>query len=277
MDEPACPGCQALQRQVAELRAQVAEQGRRLEQALAAGKRQAAPFRKGPPEPKLRWVAGRATTYAIDERRSASVLERVIGQDWSGVLRHDGFASYGRFGEAIHQQRAAHVLRRARDLLEWATRGAVRFPRQVIALFTEAIHLRNECLRGVVSPEELATRRDALDDRLLEMAGRPRPVPEHERLAKHLWKYAEQWFGFLSDPTVEATNWQAEQAVRPAVVNRKVYGGNRTAAGAQAQGVLMSVLETCRWQARSALDHISQTLRAVGNLLLPRPVLLPSR
>jgi transposase len=223
------------------------------------------------------WVADGATAYRIDEQRSAAVLEGVIGRDWDGLLSHDGFASYGRFEEAIHQQCAAHILRRARDMLEWATRGAVHFPRQVIALFTEAIHLRNDCLRGLLSPEDLAARRDAFDDRLLELAGRPRYVPEHERLAKHLWNYAEQWFGFLSDATVEATNWQAEQAVRPAVVNRKVYGGNRTAAGAQAQGVLLSVLETCRRQARSAMDHVSQTLRAVGNRLLPRPVLLPTR
>jgi transposase len=223
------------------------------------------------------WVGDRATAYGIDPRRSAAVLERVIGPDWGGTLSHDGFASYGRFAGAIHQQCAAHVLRRARDMLEWATRGAVRFPRQVIALFTGAIHLRNECLRGVLTPEGLAAQRDAFDDRLLELAGRPRCVPEHERLAQHLWNYSEQWFGFLTDPTVEATNWQAEQAIRPAVVNRKVWGGNRTAAGAHAQGVLMSVLETCRRQARSALDHVSQTLRSVGNLLLPRPVLLSSR
>ena len=52
MDEPACPGCRALHKQVAELQAQVAEQGQRLEEALRAGKRQAAPFRKGPPKPK---------------------------------------------------------------------------------------------------------------------------------------------------------------------------------------------------------------------------------
>lgn len=223
------------------------------------------------------WVANRATAYGIDPRRSAAALERVIGPDWGGTLSHDGFASYGRFAEAIHQQCAGHVLRRARDMLEWATRGAVRFPRQVIALFTAAIHRRNECLRGALTPEELAAQRDAFDGRLLELAGRPRRVPEHERLAQHLWDHSEQWFGFLTDPAVEATNWQAEQAIRPAVVNRKVWGGNRTAAGAHAQEVLMSVLETCRRQARSALDHVSQTLRAVGSLLLPRPELLPTR
>src|SRR5262245_49719089 len=105
------------------------------------------------------WVGDRATAYAIDPRRSAEVLERVIGVDWPGVLSHDGFASYGRFGEAIHQQCVAHMLRRARDLLATATRGAVRFPRQVIALFTEAIHWRNATPQGVLTMDQLDRQR----------------------------------------------------------------------------------------------------------------------
>jgi transposase len=223
------------------------------------------------------WVGERATAYGIDPRRSAAALERVIGVDWGGVLGHDGFASYQRFTGAVHQQCAGHVLRRARELLGAATRGAVRFPRQVIALFTEAIHSRNRFLRGELPLEELQALRDEFDERLLALARRPRRAPEYERLAWHLWDHSEQWFTFVTDPSVEATNWPAEQAIRPAVVNRKVWGGNRTAAGARAQGVLMSVLETCRRQARSALDYLSQTLRAAGNVLLPRPVLLPTR
>ena len=51
MDEPACPGCRALMVEVAALRAQVVDLTRRLDEALRAGKRQAAPFRKGPPKP----------------------------------------------------------------------------------------------------------------------------------------------------------------------------------------------------------------------------------
>jgi transposase len=201
----------------------------------------------------------------------------VIGVDWDGVLSHDGFASYQRFTEAVHQQCTAHVPRRARELLETATRGAVRFPRQGIALFTEAIHERNRFLRGEASLEALQTRRDEFDDRLLALARPSRSPAEYERLAKHLWNPSEKWFAFVSDPTIEATTWKAEQAIRPAVVNRKVWGGNRTAAGAHAQGVLSSVLETCRRQTRSALDYVSQTLRSVGNRLLPRPVLLSTR
>ena len=42
MDEPACPDCRALLKRVGELEAQVAELTRRLDEALRAGKRQAA-------------------------------------------------------------------------------------------------------------------------------------------------------------------------------------------------------------------------------------------
>lgn len=50
MDEPACPGCRELAKRVAELEALVKELTRKLEEALRVGKRQAAPFRKGPPK-----------------------------------------------------------------------------------------------------------------------------------------------------------------------------------------------------------------------------------
>src|SRR5207253_9496977 len=66
------------------------------------------------------WVGERATAYAIDSQRSAAALERVIGLGWDGILSHDGYATYERFTEAIHQQCLAHVLRRAQELQERA-------------------------------------------------------------------------------------------------------------------------------------------------------------
>jgi transposase len=65
------------------------------------------------------WVGDQgATCYVIDAQRSAWVLEAVIGGDWSGTMTHDGFASYDRFAEAVHQQCVGHALRRARTLAE---------------------------------------------------------------------------------------------------------------------------------------------------------------
>jgi transposase len=223
------------------------------------------------------WVTERATGYAIDPHRKADVLERAIGLDWSGMMVHDGFTSYDRFEAATHQQCLGHVLRRARELEAAAMRGAVHYPRKLIALFTEAIHLRNRYLKGEVSADELRRSRPAFDLRLRALAWPTREVPAYETLSAHLWTHLDEWFTFLGHPEVEPTNWEAEQAIRPAVVNRKVWGGNRTWVGARAQSVLMSVLETCKRTGRSGLEFVSQTLRAFGNPQLPRPILLTRR
>jgi transposase len=129
--------------------------------------------------------------------------------------------------------------------------------------------------RGRASARALAAARDEFELRLLRLLVPERAVPAYRVLAEHLWKHVDEWLTFLSRPAVEATNWWAEQALRPAV-NRKVWGGSRTAAGAQAQGILLSVLQTGKQQGHAALDFVSQTLRAFGNRLLARPSLLPT-
>jgi len=208
------------------------------------------------------WVSSSATCYHIDPHRSADALQQLIGLDWSGRMHHDGYATYGRFLNSIHQQCLSHILHRARDLLIGAVRGAVHFPRQVIGLFTEAIGLRKRYDRGEISLNRMAGCRDEFEARLMGVILPERSNPAYTRLSNHLWNHFDEWFAFLSDPLLETTNNRAERAVRPAVVNRKVWGGNRTWAGARAQSILMSVLQTCRQQSLSGLHFVSQLLRS---------------
>lgn len=51
--------------------------------------------------------------------------------------------------------------------------------------------------------------------------------PANETFAGHLYRNLNHLFTFLRRPGLDATNWRAEQAVRPAVVNRKLWGGHR--------------------------------------------------
>jgi transposase len=60
---------------------------------------------------------------------------------------------------------------------------------------------------------------------------------------------------------VQATNWRAEQAIRPAVVNRKNWGGNRTDHGAEVQQTLMSVIRTARQQHTCPIALLTDLLR----------------
>ena len=81
-------------------------------------------------------------------------------------------------------------------------------------------------------------------------------------------------FLFLWDPSLDATNWRAEQAIRPAVVVRKVCGGNRTRHGADTQQVLASVVRTARQRDLDLPALIATMLRAT-NPVVPEVLGLP--
>jgi transposase len=206
------------------------------------------------------WVGDDVTCYVIGPQRSADALAGVIGWDWTGVLIHDGFASYDRFELACHQQCLAHVLRRAHTLEQQQVGSARPFPRQVIELFQGALQVRDDFLAAELDEAALAAAHAHYVAELEALTERPRPNAANQRLANHLWVHGEQWFQFLRDVTIPATNWRAEQALRPAVVNRKVWGGNRTEAGAEAQGIVTSVLQTCQQQLVSGFEYIRDTL-----------------
>ncbi len=67
-------------------------------------------------------------------------------------------------------------------------------------------------------------------------------------------------FTYLRDPATDATNWRGEHAMRYAVVNRKVWGGNRTRRGADHQAILMSVLRTLKLRGTDAIGWLAEKL-----------------
>ncbi len=215
-------------------------------------------------------VGPAATAYVIDPTRSGAVAERVLGAGYAGVMVHDGWSPYDNFKRARHQQCLAHLLCRCREMLETATRGAVRFPRRVMGLLRAALALRDRHAAGRVRDHGLAVARGRLAGALAAAVYPPRSNAANERLAKHLWNHLDQLLTFLSVPGLDATNWRAELAIRFGVILRKVWGGNRTWAGARAQAVLMSVWRTCWQQGLSALYFLSQLVRGTpAALALP--------
>jgi transposase len=214
------------------------------------------------------WVSGDGTTgYAVDPHRGAAVLAERIGWDWSGQMTHDGYASYDRFVNAVHQQCVDHGLRRARALLDKQIDAAKYFPQQVIELFEAALQVRDAFLAGAIDRAALAQAHDDYVAALFELTEPLRLNPLNERFAAHLYHYGEQWLEFLQDPSIPATNHRAEQALKTPIVNRKVWGGNRTEAGGRAQVITSSVLATCKNKVVDAFAFVSDAIRGVvGNL-----------
>jgi transposase len=213
-------------------------------------------------------ISGRVSCYRIAQSRGHEVLAAILGIDYDGVLIRDGFRSYDCFRQAVHQLCLGHLLSRCERLLENANRGAVRFPRAVKTILKEALQLRERYRKGKITHHGLQVMRGRFAQKMRRLIT---PLKQHdgnERFAAHLRKHQDELFTFLAMPWIDATNWRAEQAIRLAVVNRKVWGGNRTDRGAEAQTILMSVIVTAHQNSMNSLDFISKTLRSTEPILL---------
>jgi len=214
------------------------------------------------------FVTAMATCYEIGDR-SGDIAVRLLGEDWSGTLIHDGWSVYDGFRRAFHQQCVGHLQRRCQRLLETAVGGAVFLPRRVLELVDIAFAMRREWRGHRLSDDEQAEAGLVLSGHLEEAASGRFTYEPNRRLAQHILDHSLHWFWFLIDPSIDATNYRAEQAIRPAVVNRKVWGGNRTWRGAWAQGVLTSLLVTLFQRGHDVLSWFSAARRSLVPLPLP--------
>lgn len=214
----------------------------------------------------LQWlwvfVTPRVTVYRIMDGRGYDEACLVLGADFDGKLLRDGWAPYRRFEHATHQTCLTHLVRRCAENLETARQGAARLPHAVLDILRRALRLRDHWLDHPPTPHGRATHagRVAADmDHFL--AWKPTD-DENRKLVKHLRKERDALFLFLRNPIVPATNWWGEQAIRPAVVTRKVWGGNRTPRGAVTQQTIASVLRTCHQQRVDPCLLVEELLRS---------------
>jgi transposase len=215
---------------------------------------------------------GRETVYAIHPGRGYAEAASILGEDFAGHLVADGWAPYRCFEHATLQTCLAHLLRRCHEMLQTATRGAVRFPRQVQAHLQHALDLRDRRDAGEIGEHGLRVATGRLQASLGRLIRGHYTNPDNGRLARHLLRYEKALFVFLNHPGLEATNWPSEHAIRPAVVNRKSAGGNRSNQGAQTQAVLMSLLRTGHQKGLEPCAPLAAILRAPTPT--PEPLLL---
>ena len=208
------------------------------------------------------FVTEHTVAFLVAKKRGFLASSRIIPPKYAGVLGHDGFKSYERFFGAKHQTCNNHLLRRCHELLEVATGGAVIFPRKVKAILQEGLEVRDRRDAGAISAWTAAHKADKLEMRMVELTEPLKTNPANERFAAHLFRQQRHLFTYLRIPGIDATNYRAEQALKGPIVNRKVWGGNRTEDGAAAQGIISSVLGTLTKKALQTIDWISGLLRA---------------
>ena len=203
------------------------------------------------------------TVFAIRKSRGHQVIEEILGDVFEGILASDCFPAYDPVQAAGKAKCMAHLLRNLSDLEAQQTRGAVRFPRKVADLFRRALLLKEE--QEMLTHQEYAWKVAGLEAELDKLLAGHYTNPDNLRMVKRLRKHREALFTFLKHPEVEPTNNLAERQLRPAVIVRKLSGGNRTEQGAHTHEVLASLTVTARQQG----FHFLEVARAILTSILP--------
>lgn len=215
--------------------------------------------------------------FKITRGRGRGDAEALIGREYGGTIVRDGWIAYraaGAFPNARSQTCLAHLLRRIGDLLDLEPdQAAVRWLVALRKLLRRAIRIRDRRDAAVIGPHGLMVAIGQVESQIDKLLDVSLSHAGSRRLLAHLRRERHALFTFLHRDAVPATNFLAEQAIRPAVVNRKMSGGNNTPLGARTQEVLMTVLHTARKRGVDAIALATLALRdpaSVDRILIRR-------
>ena len=198
------------------------------------------------------------SVYTIDPTRAHEVAERVLGEEFDGVLGCDCFPAYDPL--AYRQQKClGHVLKRCSRIALMEHEEAVTFSQKVTHLLRRAIKLKER--KREMSPHGYRVACGKLEAALDRRLAQEATHPEAAKLLKLLTKQRSHLLTCLYVDEVDATNNIAERAIRPAVIVRKISAGNRSNQGADTHAILASIIQTCRQQERDFLNVATELLR----------------
>jgi transposase len=234
-------------------------------------------------EAALKWVHAASTTdltlYHLDEKRGTKGMDEMgIIEHLSGVLVHDGFASYWTYKNVLHALCNSHHLRELIAVAE--TTGQ--------SWATDMIELLVDTLRLVEEAKELGD--DSLSAQTLDaihikyqsiiVAGHianPPPEPTGLRgrpkrskalnLLNRLDLHRDETLRFATDFSVPFTNNLSERDIRMVKIAQKISGGFRSKNGAEAFLAFRSYLSTATKQGVNLLDALQQLFD--GNPWMP--------
>jgi transposase len=222
------------------------------------------------------WVAaaGTAAAFLVHARRGFAGLAALLGERVAGLVCSDRWSAYGRLSPWCRQVCWAHL---KRDFQKLADRGgaAAALGRALLGVERRVFEEWHLFRGGGCGRVELQRRLDGPArelERLLRGGRRCADAKAAAFCANLLGLLPAVWRSVVSEG-VEPTNNHAERLLRGGVVWRKNGFGSASAAGCRFVERILTVVQTCRLQGRSALRYLHEALVAHRNGL-PAPSLL---
>jgi transposase len=198
------------------------------------------------------FVARAAALYKIEHSRGRKVVEDTLGKDFAGVLSSDCHTAYESM-ECRKQKCLRHYLG---EIKKWEKKfsrkgefaGFAKRAKKVLKGSIRA-HKRLKSKSGRLRAKK------RFEAQLCSIYSKEYENPEINRICKNFRRHASENFTFLEFDGVEPTNNEAERAIRPYVVMRKISGSHRSERGAAACGRLLSVYRTSQLRGENFKEY----------------------
>ena len=215
------------------------------------------------------WVAtsDEVCVLFLAPTRSSSEVKSLLGEDFEGILSSDCWSAYGPQQASAKQKCLAHIERELKGMESSRHKANRVFAREVLAILHEARGAYRQFHNGELHQWQLDLQRLKIEAQLATVLEHPPAggwAADSENLANRFFRHWDEWFTFLSHPEVKPDNNDAERALRPVVIHRKVSGGARSHWGGQLVAMMFSFLETMRLQHKNPVEELFQYLANVG-------------
>jgi len=203
------------------------------------------------------FVTDTATYHVISASRGSGIIQTVMDDAVPLVWVSDLFSAQGKAKSTYRQICLAHQLRDLQYVID-AERSAWAYRLQQLFLRAQRLAKQRQHLPAHLY-HRAVTHLEAETDTLLAFS---LITSEAQRLQRRYLKHRASLLVFLHHPQVPPDNNASERALRNSVIHRKVSGGFRSEAGAQAHAIVSSVADTARKRNQDVLavlqDFIGQ-------------------
>jgi transposase len=208
------------------------------------------------------FVATTFTVFAVRTSRAATVLEELLGEAFSGAVHCDRAKMYWYLGRL--QWCWAHLKRDFQALIDDKDPQVKRLGHDLMRPTKALFRHWARCRDGTLTPRGLKRLmkpiRQEVEALLLrgEFSGNARLYG----MCRELYDHRDWLWTFLEVEGMEPTNNASERALRHAVIWRKLSFGTQSARGSRFVETMLTVVETCRQQSKSAFSFITAAVEA---------------
>lgn len=212
------------------------------------------------------FVAATFTLFRCRTSRAADVAQELLGEDFGGVVQCDRARMYwgfGRFGRL--QWCWAHLKRDFQALIDDPCQTKKRLGHDLMKPTDQLFALWKRIRDGTISRRRFRRLMQPIRQRVDNLLLRGYCNALTYNFCKELVEHGEHLWTFIDVDGVGPTNNPAEQALRHAVIWRKLSFGTQSKSGSQFVERLLTVIETCRRQTRHVFSWLVSAVQAHYN------------